>query len=253
MTNFYASCQPELTSKDSYNSQVRELYDILYVVNPLQGAVCAIDSANQEYCVNEIIAAEKAHSTASASASASASGIANNTMFQNLATIGGLSPVSFAAENLYITVTAGAQSLSKRVINMLSSRQAQAQSYATIITPNATTYRNTNLPFLFLDPTMSSSALCTPCTREIMVAYIKWESRQPYALGLSQSPILGGQSALWNAINSTCGATFVNAITSEVGSFKTQGSGSTGGAMGMAIPSGVAVAFASILGFAFLA
>jgi len=253
LSSFYSSCQSELTSKDHYNSQVRELYDILYVVNPLQGAVCAIDSANQEYCVNEIIAAEKANSTArSASASASASGVANNTMIANLAVVGGLSPASFAAENLYITIATGASSLSKRVINMISSRQVQTQSIATIITPNATTYRNTNLPFLFLDPAMSSKALCTPCTREVMVAYIKWESRQPYALGLSQSPILGGQSALWAAINSTCGAAYVNAITSEVGSFTSQ-TGSTGGAMGMAIPSGAAVAFASILGFALLA
>jgi hypothetical protein len=252
LSSFYSSCQAELTSKDSYNSQIRELYDILYVVNPLQGAVCAIDSANQEYCVNEIIAAEKANATGSASAAPSASGVTNGTLLSNLAVVGDWSPVSIAAENLYLTIATGASSLSKRVVNMISSRQAQ-QSFATIITPNATTYRNTNLPFLFLDPSMSSKALCTPCTREIMVAYIKWESKQPYALGLSQSPILGGQSALWSAINSTCGATYVNAITSEVGTFTTQGTGSTGGAMGMVIPSGVAVAFASILGFALLA
>ena len=64
---------------------------------------------------------------------------------------------------------------------------------------------------------MKSSDLCTPCTREVFVSYIKWESQQPYALGLSQSPILGGQGALWNAVNATCGATYTNAVVSEVG------------------------------------
>jgi hypothetical protein len=84
-----------------------------------------------------------------------------------------------------------------------------------------------------------------------MVAYIKWESKQPYALGLSQSPILGGQSALWSAINSTCGSAYVNAITSEVGTFST--AGSTGGAMGTIIPSSIAMVLASVLGLAFVA
>jgi len=262
LSSFYSSCQPELTSADSYNAEVRKLYDILYVVNPLQGAVCAIDSANQEYCVNEIIAAEKAGNSsssssavsgsASASASASASGIANNTLIQNLAAVPGLSSsVTFAAEHLYVTITESASALSRRVFNLISARQSQAQSYATIITPNTTTYGSTNLAFLFLAPDFPAASLCTPCTREVMVAYIKWESKQPYALGLSQSPILGGQSELWSAINSTCGSAYINAITSEVGTFSTQSS--TGGAMGKAVPSGVALAFASLLGFVFLA
>lgn len=64
---------------------------------------------------------------------------------------------------------------------------------------------------------MNQAQLCTPCTREVLVSYISWEVSQPYALGLSTSSILGGQSALWNAINSTCGQSFVNAITSQVG------------------------------------
>lgn len=250
LSNFYSSCSAELTSTASYASQVRELYDILYVVNPLQGAVCAIDSANQEYCVNQIIANERnATATASASASASASAVANNTLLNLAVGDSTWSPVSFAADHLYITLDI-AGSLTKRMLNLLSSRQNQAQNFATVITPNATTYRNTNLPFLFLQPDMSSSALCTPCTREVMVAYIKWESKQPYALGLSQSPILGGQSALWNAINSTCGTAYVNAITSEVGTFST--SSTTGGAMGMIIPSGLAVLVASVLGVSML-
>jgi hypothetical protein len=90
---------------------------------------------------------------------------------------------------------------------------------ATVITPNATTYRSTNLPFLFLQPSFNADRLCTPCTREIMVAYIKWETAVPYALGLAQSPILGGQMDLWQSIDQTCGSTYVAAINAQVGQF----------------------------------
>jgi hypothetical protein len=126
------------------------------------------------------------------------------------------SPLEVAANNLYIAVSVPVSSVTKRFVNMIRQEPAQA-NFASVITPNMTTYRNTNLPFLFLQPNMKASALCTPCTREVMVSYIKWETAFPYALGLSQSPILGGQSELWNAINATCGQGYVKAITSEVG------------------------------------
>ena len=257
LSSFYSSCSDELTSSAGYNAQVRELYDILYVVNPLKGAVCSIDSSNQDYCVHEIIASQggttsKASSTASA-ASASASG--NATMLVNFANTHTWSPVSFAAENLYITITTSASALTKRFLNLISTRDAaQSVNLGAIITPNSTTYRTTNLPFLFLQPDMSQSALCTPCTREIMVAYIKWESAYPYALGLSNSPILGGQSSLWSAINSTCGGGFVNAITSEVGTFAVSSSGNSTSSADSRLfaASGQALATAAV-GIAFVA
>ncbi|WVF65464.1 hypothetical protein IAT40_000192 [Kwoniella sp. CBS 6097] len=239
LADFYSQCYTELTSTSEYNEDVRELYDILYVVNPLKAAVCSVNSANQDYCVNEIVASEAAasgnasnstatgaaaaNSTASGNATESASNSTGNALFANFASTDSiLTPVQIAAQNLYIEVSTGASSLTKRFVDtVLSRRQQGAQSVnmATIITPNATTYRSTNLPFLFLQPEMTSSALCTPCTREVLVAYVKWETQVPYALGLKQSPILGGQSALWNAINGTCGQPFINAIMSQVGAY----------------------------------
>ena len=265
LSNFYSSCSAELTSSSTYNAQVRELYDILYVVNPLKGAVCAIDSSNQNYCVNEIVASESSYlnlstssvpKPASTATSANASSVANNTMLVNFAASkSSWSPVSFAAENLYITLTTSANSLTKRVLNLVAPRDgAQSVNLATIITPNTTTYRTTNLPFLFLQPTMGSSALCTPCTREVMVAYIKWESAYPYALGLSNSPILGGQSALWSSINSTCGPSYINAITAEIGSFASASAGnSTSGAESRWIVPGGQPAATAAVGVAFVA
>ncbi|WWC91124.1 uncharacterized protein L201_006065 [Kwoniella dendrophila CBS 6074] len=224
LANFYSQCYTELTSPTAYNSDVRELYDILYVVNPLKGAVCSINSGNQEYCVNEIVASEKntTGTAASANSTASATPATNNTLFANLAATASdlTNPIQYAAQNLYVEVSVAASSLGKRFVeNVLNRRQDGAQSVnmVTVIKPNTATYKSTNLPFLFLQPSMASSALCTPCTREVLVAYVKWETQVPYALGLKQSPILGGQSDLWNAINSTCGVSFINAIKSEVG------------------------------------
>ncbi|OCF35644.1 hypothetical protein I316_02699 [Kwoniella heveanensis BCC8398] len=238
LADFYSQCYTELTSTTEYNEDVRELYDILYVVNPLKAAVCSVNSANQDYCVNEIVASEAAasgtasnstaaaNSTASANATESATNATGNALFASFASTDSiLTPVQIAAQNLYIEVSTGASSLTKRFVDTVLSRQeAQSVNMATIITPNATTYRSTNLPFLFLQPEMTSSALCTPCTREVLVAYVKWETQVPYALGLKQSPILGGQSALWSAINGTCGQSFVNAIMSQVGAYASNSS-----------------------------
>nr|ADE10030.1 unknown [Tremella fuciformis] len=230
LSEVYSSCNSELTSSTAYNEKVREIYDILYVFNPLLDAVCSVDSANQDYCINEIknsLSNTTSSSNSSSSASASAtSGVSNNT-FVSFATT--FDPVEFAAQYLYIPLTSS--SLTKRFVSMFSRDAAQTVETATIVYPNATTYRSLNLPFLFLQPTMKSSQLCTPCTREVMVSYVKFESAYPYSLGISASPILGGQSRLWTGINSTCGSTFINAIMSEAGtsnSLATDGSSSSG-------------------------
>lgn len=231
-----SACSAELTGS-SPNAQVRELYDLLYIVQPLKGAVCAIDSANQKYCVNSLREAAASSASGSASGSATSSGAApsgsanatagNNSLFTSFAAIA--DPVEFARENLYYVVNQ-ASGLARRMFlaerqeasasaTASASASASANStgnFATVIAPNVTTYRSTNLPFLFLQPSMPTAELCTPCTREIMVSYIKWETQVPYALGLAQSPTLGGQLDIWNAINGTCGANFINAINSQV-------------------------------------
>jgi hypothetical protein len=257
LSGFYSNCSAELTSSTEYNAQVRELYDVLYVVNPLRKAVCSIDSGNQDFCVKSIVSGAN-NSTSSASASGSASGSAasasgsaaasGSVMLSSFAAT--WNPIQVAANNLYISVPVAASDMTKRVVNMFSRQeQADQKVFASIITPNMTTYRNTNLPFLFLQPTMKQSTLCTPCTREVMVSYIKWETAFPYALGLSQSPILGGQSELWNAINATCGPTYVKAITSEVG-IAAASFNSSSGALSLSGSSGIG---SIIAGSAFVA
>lgn len=85
------------------------------------------------------------------------------------------------------------------------------------ILPDAQTWSTSNLPFLFLSPTMPSSVLCSSCTKQILAAYVAWESRMPYALGLANSPLLSGQGDLWSGLGQVCGTGFLQAVTQQAG------------------------------------
>ncbi|BEI85207.1 hypothetical protein CcaverHIS002_0506080 [Cutaneotrichosporon cavernicola] len=189
LNEFYSACRSEI---DSGNSKVAELYDVLYVFTPLKGAVCSVDSGSQAYCVNSIRKAGASSNPGPAGSKSFASSVNAVAAIANS-----------AADYLY-----NAAGFSKR---------AASQSFASVVTPNATTYRNTNLPFLFLQPDMTKDQLCTSCTRQIMVNYIKYENGIVYGPGLSNSPILGGQSGLWNGIKTVCGDAFTGAIVTEAG------------------------------------
>lgn len=93
--------------------------------------------------------------------------------------------------------------------------------------PNSQTYRTLSLPFLFLTSSLPSSTLCTPCTKQILTNYISFESRQPYALGLANSPILGGQGDLWKGTGEKCGSGFLSNIMEMSGQQELTGSAST--------------------------
>ena len=51
----------------------------------------------------------------------------------------------------------------------------------------------------------------------MLTIYAKWESSTNYAMGLSKSPMLGGQAQLWQAVSQKCGAAFVSEIQGNVG------------------------------------
>ncbi|GAA5864977.1 hypothetical protein JCM3774_003927 [Rhodotorula dairenensis] len=85
------------------------------------------------------------------------------------------------------------------------------------ILPDAQTWSESNLPFLFLSANMSSSVLCSSCTKSILAAYVAWESRTPYALGLANSPLLSSQGTLWNGLGQVCGTGFLQAVTQQAG------------------------------------
>lgn len=71
--------------------------------------------------------------------------------------------------------------------------------------------------FQYMLPSSSATQLCTACGAAVLQAYVTWEAATPYCFGLNQSPLLGSQSALWDAFSSKCGASFLSTITADSG------------------------------------
>ncbi|CAE6420053.1 hypothetical protein ACGC1H_004853 [Rhizoctonia solani] len=87
----------------------------------------------------------------------------------------------------------------------------------TVIMPNTDTYRNSHLMYLFISPEMDQEHLCTACAQQIISKYVAFETATPYALGLKQSPLLGGQSELWAAMQGKCSADYMNQVKNIAG------------------------------------
>ncbi|KZP00726.1 hypothetical protein CALVIDRAFT_560060 [Calocera viscosa TUFC12733] len=225
LANFYSACQAELTASPSTTTaqgqayaEVRQFYDVLYVVNPLREAVCSKDNSTGAWCVQEI-----AHEDAVAG---------NNTAaLVNAAVAPSAQDKAIALAQEYLYESAAPLRKRDGTDTNSSSPLSTPAPLAndTSVLPNATTYGSTNLAFLFLLPSLPSTLLCTTCTRTLLTSYIRWESAVPYALGLSNSAILGGQAALWNGVTATCGSGFVSNVE--------QGAGTVlGGSLSGALP-----------------
>ena len=70
--------------------------------------------------------------------------------------------------------------------------------------PNLAAIKEQDIPFFFLTPQSSSAILCTECTRNILTAYIGFESETLPALGIDQSLVLGKQEALVSTVQEQC-------------------------------------------------
>ncbi len=120
------------------------------------------------------------------------------------------------------------------------------------LTPNFDNLKSSNAAFLFLDPSQSKDKLCVACTRSILTSYISFESDLAYGPGLSKSILLAGQSPLYQAVQSTCGASFLNGAVQAAGSLSDGILGGSSGAASIRAGNGVG-AIASLLGAAALA
>ncbi|KAF9484160.1 hypothetical protein BDN70DRAFT_989788 [Pholiota conissans] len=114
----------------------------------------------------------------------------------------------------------------KDLLSFLYTDNSALKRRATVsaIEPNTTTYHDTNLPFLFLKPSLDATTLCTTCARNVLTAYINFESNIPYAPGLSNSQILSSQTDLYNAIQDKCPSGFLSGAVQAAGGLS---SGST--------------------------
>lgn len=83
--------------------------------------------------------------------------------------------------------------------------------------PDPDAFTTTNLAFLFLNPSLPASALCTPCTVSVVASYIAFEEMTPHYGGLRASGFLSGQVKLWKGITNRCGADFAKSINDKAG------------------------------------
>lgn len=172
-------------------SSVREIYEVLYILLPFRTAVCSKDDSGN-WC--------------SSGPSKSAREIDEDSD-KSL----GLSEIMSL---LFIKKDNGALP-----------RRDQAA-----IVPNLTAIQDTNAQYSFFTPQLSASQLCVTCVRQILTAYINFESNAPFAYGLNQSELLGTQSALYNAVQNICPQGFLSGAVEAAGGLSGSSAISTYGA-----------------------
>lgn len=177
------------------------MYDVLYSLVPLSQAMCSKDDSGK-YCVMDI-----------ASTGTNSSGTNNG------ASSSGSGTFSTISQYLWNSASSATSSVSKR----------DSSQIPISIVPNATTFNDNNVLFLFLSPNLTSSELCTACARNVLTSYITFESNVPYAPGMSASTLMKGQSTLYSAVESTCGSSFLTGAAQAAG-------GLSGGLLGSAAP-----------------
>ena len=94
-----------------------------------------------------------------------------------------------------------------------NSRRAEQQA----IIPNLEQFKSKNLVFLGIQASLSTEQLCQPCTRNVLNEYIQFTSSLPYAPGIDNSPLMGGEADLYKAVQDKCGAPFLSGSLQAAG------------------------------------
>ncbi|KAK0457122.1 uncharacterized protein EV420DRAFT_1621178 [Desarmillaria tabescens] len=217
IANFGSACQTELVTTPV--KDVVLLYDTVYMMNPWLDVLVTKDDSGT-YCVLESYNA----ATNSTSSSASASG------YSNAAAVG-----TTSLQEVQDTL----------VVNLDSSSTLSRRAQTVIATPNATTWTTNGIPFLFFTDTLSSTTLCTTCSRNVMTTWISWESKVPYAPAAQESALLSGLNSLYSAIQTKCGKSFLSGAVTAAG-----GLGTSGAARMAASGKGLASFAAGLVGLA---
>jgi hypothetical protein len=90
-----------------------------------------------------------------------------------------------------------------------------------VFMPNAELFSTKNVAFLGIQPSLSATQLCVPCTREVMNIYISQLSSLPYAPSISKSMLFPSEPELYTAINQKCGASFLGGAAQAAGGLAT--------------------------------
>lgn len=131
----------------------------------------------------------------------------------------------------------------KRANNLIHRDNSSYTEYI----PNMDQFCKLNLAMFFYTPSMDESKLCTSCVRNVITSFITFESKYPYAPGFNSSKILCGQRALYNAIESTCGSSFLGGAVQAAGGLS---SGTLSGAVGRLFSQDVTMVVSAVLGAA---
>jgi len=85
------------------------------------------------------------------------------------------------------------------------------------IVPNLAAISQSNAMFLFFTPNLSETQLCITCLRQVITAYINFESNTPFAYPFNSSTLLSGQLPLYNAVQSKCTPNFLSGAVAAGG------------------------------------
>jgi hypothetical protein len=194
----------------SPNSGVIQAYDVLYVLYPFSQAVCTKDDSGN-YCVLEVGSSTNTSKTLLSSSSTDSS----------------------PAADLWSTLSSG------------NTRRGEDQ----VVTPNFQQFKSLNLVFLGLLPSTSADQLCKTCTRNVLNQYIAWMSSISYAPGVPNSPLMSGETDLYNAVQQKCGAPFLSGSVQAAGGIS--GGILNGGAADLSVNTRTVVGalFATVAGF----
>jgi hypothetical protein len=220
LANYYTACQTDLLG-DAANNQVKSTYDILYVLLPLRNAVCTKNPNTNKYCVQEI----------HVNNSTSSSNVGRALIEDNLDSSSGLHVSSDTLRLLESNLFEVVENMDYQIgVVKPGAVLPRADNSTAALMPDTKTWRSTSLIYLFISPEYGANHLCTACTKAVLSSYVKFEAATPYALGLTNSPLLGDQLNLWNNLTSKCNTTFTNDILSSAGYNTNQGDGTMLGA-----------------------
>lgn len=87
----------------------------------------------------------------------------------------------------------------------------------TVLVPTMSTFHDKNIEFLLYNSGLDASSLCTACARQVLTAYMTFESNVVYGPGLGSSSILDTQPGLYDAIKNKCPAGFLSGAVQAAG------------------------------------
>ncbi|KAN0063220.1 hypothetical protein ACQY0O_004384 [Thecaphora frezii] len=178
--SFWQNCHTDIQDR---KAKIGDYYDNLYMITPLRNAICSQDSKGG-YCLKTI-----------AKAAASTSIVSRKR--------------SLPENDEDATEAELLRRQTDSQIDDLADSVAEETTAASI--------NNTNTAFLFLSDRTPESILCSECSRNILAAYIEFETSIPYGIGLQNSDKLKVQSDIFKAYQSKCGKSAVTNLKNIAG------------------------------------